>query len=104
MKRFPVGILIFLLTVFCPVYAGAAETDTWMDELDFSEISGFLEDTKEAPLSFEELIEALLNGEGVPYETVGEYIRKLFTGRMEEHKTLVFWLIAVSAAFSVLKS
>lgn len=104
MKRFPVGILIFLLTVFCPVYAGAAETDLWMDELDFSEISGFLEDTKEAPLSFEELIEALLNGEGVPYETVGEYIRKLFTGRMEEHKTLVFWLIAVSAAFSVLKS
>ena len=81
-----------------------SETEDLLGELDFSEISSFLEETGEVRVSFEDVVEALLGGGEIPYEKVGDYIRNLIFDGFAENQNLVIMLIVVSLAFSILKN
>ncbi len=103
MKRFTVAA-VFLLMLFWADTVRAESTKELLDELDFSEISDFLDETDEVPVSFEEVVEALLGGGEIPYEKVGDYIKGLLWSGFAQNKKLVAMLFAVSLAFSVLKN
>ncbi len=99
------GIWMFL---FCALSFGmtvrASEPEDLMEEMDFTEISRFLDDEKDVPVSFEEVMRALLKGGDISYETMGDYIKDLLLSGFSSHKQLVVWLLAVSFAFSILKN
>lgn len=98
------GLLIFILVLLPGGPVLASETEDLMGELDFSEISSFLEDRKEVPVTFEELVQAMMGGKEVPYETAGDYIKDLLLSGFEDNKRLVLLLLAVCLAFSILKN
>ena len=103
MRRF-VAVFAALVILFSGNAVFAAETEDLLGEFDFSEISSFLEETKEVPVTFEEVVEALLGGGEIPYEKVGDYVKDLIFDGFAEHQKLVLMLLAASLAFSILKN
>ena len=59
-KKICFGIGIFLLILLCEVSVKASSVEELIGEMDFSEISGFLEEQEEVPISFEEMVQAIL--------------------------------------------
>ena len=104
MKKRHFFIFAFLLFLFWPRPIQASDTQDLVDELDFSEISSFLERKEDVPVSFDEMVDAMLKGGDLPYETVGDYIKTLVSAELEEHRQLILLLLVVSLAFSVLKN
>lgn len=103
-KKICFGIGIFLLILLCEVSVKASSVEELIGEMDFSEISGFLEEQEEVPISFEEMVQAILKGNDVPYENLGDYIKDLFLSGYAENQKLVLRLLVVSLAFSILKN
>ena len=104
MKQICFGILIFLLILFCEISVKASSVEDLMGEMDFSEIGSFLEDQKEVPVSFEEVVGAILKGDEVPYESLGDYLKDLLLSGFAKNQQLVLRLLVVSLAFSMLKN
>ena len=104
MKRRHFFLFAFLLFLFWPRPIQASDTQDLVDELDFSKISSFLEKKEDVPVSFDEMVDAMLKGGDLPYETVGDYIKTLVSAELEEHRQLILLLLVVSLAFSVLKN
>lgn len=84
--------------------SAASVAGEMMEELDFSEISGFLEERTEVPVTFQELTGAMLGEEEIPYETAGEYAKDLLLSGFADNRRLVVLLLAVCLAFSILKN
>ncbi len=103
MRRF-LGMMLFILILLYEAPVWGAGTEDLMGEMDFSEISSFLEDNEEMPVTFEELVETMLKGGEIPYETVGDYIKELLWSGFDENRQLVLKLLVVSLAFSILKN
>lgn len=82
----------------------AATTEELIGALDFSEISSFLEEKEDVPVTFEEVVEALLGGGEIPYEKLGDYIKDLILAGLKDNQKLVLKLLVISLAFSVLKN
>ena len=104
MRRRIFCVFVFLLVLFRGEPLQASNTEEFMDELDFSEMGSFLEGKEEVPVSFEEVVQALLKGGDIPYETAGDYIKALLLAGFEENRQLLLLLLAVSFAFSILKN
>lgn len=104
MKRFIFGSLIFCLFLFCAKPVQAKTVEEMMGDLDFSEITDFLEDTNEVTVSFEEIIRALLEGTEIPYEKLGDYGKDILLCSLIENRNLILRLLVVSLAFSILKN
>lgn len=104
MRKQQIGILVFLLLLLVSETAWAREAKDLFEEMDFSEISNFLKDTKEVPLTFEEILESLQKGGEIPYEKIGDYIKSLILSGFAENKELALKLFAISLAFSILKN
>lgn len=104
MRRRIFCVFVFLLVLFHGEPLQASNTEEFMDELDFSEMGSFLEGKEEVPVSFEEVVQALLKGGDIPYETAGDYIKALLLAGFEENRQLLLLLLAVSFAFSILKN
>ena len=104
MKRRHFFLFAFLLFLFWPRPIQASDTQDLVDELDFSKISSFLEKKEDVPVSFDEMVDAMLKGGDLPYETVGDYIKTLVSAELEEHRQLILLRLVVSLAFSVLKN
>lgn len=98
------GIVIFLLILFLQTTVNASTTEDLMGEMDFSEISSFLEDQEEMPVSFEEVVQAILNGDEVPYESLGDYIKDILLSGLAKNQQLILRLLVISLAFSILKN
>lgn len=96
--------LVFLLVLLFCSEAKASVAEEWMEEMDFSQISDFLEKEEDMPVSFEEVIEMLLKGEEFPYQTIGDFIKDILLSGFTEHKRLFLSLLVVSLAFSILKN
>ena len=77
MRRQLVFFLVFLLFLLSGQTVLAKDAKDLMDQMDFSEISRFLEEKSEAPVSFEEMIQALFQGGDISYETIGDYGKDL---------------------------
>ncbi len=76
-----------------------------IEELDFSDIGEFLKNTEEVEnISFGELVKALLSGEELPYEKVGDWLKDILLKGFQENRTLFLEIIVLSLAFSVLKN
>ena len=76
-----------------------------IEELDFSDIGEFLKNTEEVEnISFGELVKALLSGEELPYEKVGDWLKDILLKGFQENRTLFLEIIVLSLAFSVLKT
>lgn len=113
---FAVGIFFLLLCVSAPAHAfggaqsqkegaGWAEPDGLLEELDFSDISSFLEEQEETQISFEDLVKSFLEKDGkTEYETLGAYIKDMLVKSLGENKALFLELLTVSLAFSLLKN
>ncbi len=82
----------------------AAETQELFSGMDFSELSEFLEENGDVPVTFEEVVEALLGGGEVPYKKIGDYLKDLVFLGFAENQKLALMLLVVSLAFSILKS
>lgn len=104
MKRFIFGSLVFCLFLFCAKPVQAKTVEEMMGDLDFSEITDFLEDSNEVSVSFEEIIRALLEGTEIPYEKLGDYGKDLLFCSLIENRNLILRLLVVSLAFSILKN
>ncbi len=104
MKRRALYSLIFLLALFLGQPVWAKDAEDLMNDMDFSEVSSFLENTKEVPVSFEEVVQAVLKGGDLPYETVGDYMKAAALDGFSESRQLVVMLLLVSLAFSILKN
>lgn len=104
MKRFIFGSLVFCLFLFCTKPVQAKTVEEMMGDLDFSEITDFLEDSNEVSVSFEEIIRALLEGTEIPYEKLGDYGKDLLFCSLIENRNLILRLLVVSLAFSILKN
>ena len=104
MNRICFGIGIFLLLMFCETSVKASSVEELVGEMDFSEISGFLEDKEEVQVSFEEVVQAVLKGGDVPYESLGDYIKDLLLSGLAKNQQLVLKLLVVALAFSILKN
>lgn len=104
MRRRIFCVFVFLLVLFHGEPLQASNAEEFMDELDFSEMGSFLEGKEEVPVSFEEVMQALLKGGDIPYETAGDYIKALLLAGFEENRQLLLLLLAVSFAFSILKN
>lgn len=98
------GILIFLLILFWQTAVKASSAEDLMGEMDFSEISSFLEEQEEMPISFEEVVQAILKGDEVPYESLGDYIKELLLSGLAKNQQLILRLLVISLAFSILKN
>ncbi len=103
--------VIILLCSAKPAYASkqqepflAEETKELFSGMDFSDLSRFLEENEDVPVTFEEVVNALLEGGEVPYEKAGEYIKGLLFAGFAENRRLTLMLLAVSLAFSILKN
>lgn len=83
MKRRHFFLFAFLLFLFWPRPIQASDTQDLVDELDFSKISSFLEKKEDVPVSFDEMVDAMLKGGDLPYETVGDYIKTLVSAELE---------------------
>lgn len=94
----------FLLILFLQTTVNASTTEDLMGEMDFSEISSFLEDQEEMPVSFEEVVQAILNGDEVPYESLGDYIKDILLSGLAKNQQLILRLLVISLAFSILKN
>lgn len=103
-KRICFGIFVFLLILFMRTAVKASSAEELLGEMDFSEIGSFLDGQDEAPVSFEELVRAVLNGEEVPYESLGDYIKDVFLSGFAGNQKLVLRLLVISLAFSILKN
>lgn len=103
-KRICFGIVVFLLILFMRTAVKASSAEELLGEMDFSEIGSFLDGQDEAPVSFEELVRAVLNGEEVPYESLGDYIKDVFLSGFAGNQKLVLRLLVISLAFSILKN
>lgn len=104
MRRFLAGLCIFVFWLFIGAPVFASDTEDLMGELDFSEISDFLENQEDVPLSFEEIVSTMIHGGDIPYETAGDYIKALLLSGFAGHKKLVALLFATCLAFSILKT
>ncbi len=104
MKRVWIGILTFWVVFWGAGAVQASATEELIGELDFSDISSFLEEKEEIPVTFEEVIEALLGGGEIPYEKLGDYIKDIVLSGFAENQNLVLGLLVVSLAFSILKN
>ena len=104
MKRRLTGILLFLLILLPTDGAYASVPEELPFEMDFSDIENFLGNHEETPVSFGEIIKALREGSGIPYETVGDYIKELLLSGFTKDKRLVLSLLVISLAFSILKN
>lgn len=83
----------------------AKEPEDLMDELDFSDIGEFLRNTKEVEdVSFRDLMEALMKGEELPYEKIGDWLKDICLKGFGENKALFLELLVLSLAFSILKN
>ncbi len=104
MRRRCLVFFVFLLIIFPtrPVFASSAQE--LMDDMDFAEISNFLEEQEEVPVTFEEVMQALMGGGEVSYENLGNYLKELILSGLAGHQQLVLKLLAVSLAFSILKN
>ncbi len=104
MRRRCLVCFVFLLIIFPtrPVFASSAQE--LMDDMDFAEISNFLEEQEEVPVTFEEVMQALMGGGEVSYENLGNYLKELILSGLAGHQQLVLKLLAVSLAFSILKN
>lgn len=104
MRRRIFCVFVFLLVFFHGEPLQASNAEDFMDELDFSEMGSFLDGKEEVPVSFEEVVQALLKGGDIPYETAGDYIKALLLAGFEENRQLLLLLLVVSFAFSILKN
>lgn len=101
------GILTFLLILLLDAAvkaSSAKEMEDLMGEMDFSEIGSFLESQEDAPVSFEEVVQAVLSGDEVPYASLGDYIKDLLLSGFAKNQQLVLRLLVISLAFSILKN
>ena len=100
--------LAAFVAVFILQFSGnavyAAEPQELFSEMDFSELSDFLEENADVPLTFEEVVETLLGGGEIAYGKVGDSIKSLLLSGFAENQKLVLTLLAVSLAFSILKN
>ncbi len=96
------AVLFVLLCVRETVLA--AEPEELLEEMDFSEISSFLKETGDVPVSFEEILGAILGGGEIPYERVGDALKDLILAGLKENQRLALMLLAISLAFSILKN
>lgn len=110
-------IMFFLccLTFFCGALPVAVfgqdlqsfgqEPESLVEELDFSDIGDFLKNTKETEnISFGEMVEALISGEELPYEKVGDWLKDTLLQGIQENRTLFLEILVLSLAFSILKN
>ncbi|MBO5302505.1 MAG: stage III sporulation protein AE [Lachnospiraceae bacterium] len=106
MKKWMVAVCVCLMFIISTQNVYAKETEELMEEMDFSEISQFLEEnTTENALDFEGLVRALMGeNEGFSYETIGEFLKEIFMTGITENKNLFLELLVVSLAFSILKN
>lgn len=109
MKRYLLAFAVFVLLIFGKenVWAYGTSTEDMMGDMDFSEISSFLDEKEEIgqKITFEEILQALLGkGDDLQYEKIGEYIKEILLEGFRENKTLLLQLLAVSLAFSILKT
>ncbi len=104
MKRWLAGGVIFFLVYFHGVTVLASSAEEMMGELDFTEISSFLEENDEVTVTFEELMQSLLKGGEIPYETIGDLVKEFLLSGFAENKQLVLMLLVISLAFSILKT
>lgn len=104
MKRWIIMVLVFCFVFFSGKTIQATTPEEVMGEMDFSDITDFLEETEEVPVTFEEIMKALLGGGEIPYEKLGEYFKDLLLSGFEENKDLVLRLLVISLAFSLLKN
>lgn len=104
MRRQLVFFLVFLLFLLSGQTVLAKDAKDLMDQMDFSEISRFLEEKSEAPVSFEEMIQALFQGGDISYETIGDYVKDLLASGFAENQQMFLLLLATSFAFSILKN
>ncbi len=104
MKRWLAGGVIFFLVYFHGVTVLGSSAEEMMGELDFTEISSFLEENDEVTVTFEELMQSLLKGGEIPYETIGDLVKEFLLSGFAENKQLVLMLLVISLAFSILKT
>lgn len=104
MKKWLIGSVVFCLVCFIGMPVSASSAEELMEELDFSEISSFLEENDDVTITFEELLQALLGGGEIPYETIGDYIKDFLLSGFTENKQLVLMLLVISLAYSILKT
>lgn len=103
MKRWLMGILTFLFIFSLVESVKATQVEDMMGEMDFSDITAFLEKT-EISVDFEEVIRALINGEEIPYEKLGDYVKNFILSGFRENKALIGRLLVIALAFSILKN
>ena len=95
MKRWLAGGVIFFLVYFHGVTVLGSSAEEMMGELDFTEISSFLEENDEVTVTFEELMQSLLKGGEIPYETIGDLVKEFLLSGFAENKQLVLMLLVI---------
>lgn len=102
--RWFAAVVTVLFFLFSQEAVLASEPEDLLGEMDFSEISSFLEGKKEVQVTFEEVVKAFLEGGEIPYEKAGNYIKDLILAGFAENQKMVLMLIVVSLAYSILKN
>ena len=104
MKHFLMGCMIICILCMQTGSIKAATADDVIDELDISELNRFLEDREEMPVTFEDVLRALVDTKEIPYEKLGDYIKDRICMQFQENKALILKLLIISVAFSLLKN